>query len=88
MEIVNDVIADIEDNVDNLEGQVTVLFGDQVIRDEQLLELGTATESVYIFLHPVVIQVSDINFLQFVDCKKKMTPQLLMFHILAHKWRH
>ena len=48
MEIVNGAIADIEDDVDNLEGQVTVLFGDQVIQDEQLLELGTATESVYI----------------------------------------
>ena len=47
MEIVNGAIADIEDDVDNLEGQVTVLFGDQVIQDEQLLELGTATESVY-----------------------------------------
>ena len=48
MDIVNDAIADIEDNVDNLEGQVTVLFGEQVIQDEQLLELGVATESMYI----------------------------------------
>ena len=48
MEIANDAIADIEDNVDNLEGQVTVLFGEQVIQDEQLLELGIATESMYI----------------------------------------
>ena len=44
MEIVNDGIADIEDNVDNLEGQVTVLFGDQVIQDEQILKLE---ESMY-----------------------------------------
>ena len=48
MEIANDAIADIEDNVDNLEGQVTVLFGEQVIQDEQLLELGIATDSMYI----------------------------------------
>ena len=47
VEIVNDAIADIEDDVDNLEVQVTVLFGDQVIQDEQLLELGTTTESMY-----------------------------------------
>ena len=40
MEIANDAIADIEDNVDNLEGQVTVLFGEQVIQDEQLFGVG------------------------------------------------
>ena len=49
MEIVNDAIVDIEDDVDNLEGQVTVLFGDQVIQDEQLLELGTTTESMFLY---------------------------------------
>ena len=50
MDIANGAIADIEDDVDNLEGQVTVLFGDQVIQDEQLLELGTATESMIIII--------------------------------------
>ena len=47
MEIVNDDIAAIEDNVDNLEGQVTILFAEQVIQDEQILELETATESMF-----------------------------------------
>ena len=50
MDIANGAIADIEDDVDNLEGQVTVLFDDQVIQDEQLLELGTATESMIIII--------------------------------------
>ena len=49
MEIVNDAISDTEDNVDNLEGQVTILFGENVIQDEQILELETTTESM--FLH-------------------------------------
>ena len=44
---VNDLI-DVENGVENVEGQMTVISADQVIQDERLLELETDSESVAI----------------------------------------
>ena len=84
MEIVNGAIADVEDDVDNLEGQVTVLFGDQVIQDEQLLELGTATESVYIHAFN---NTSRFGHSFFAVCwlQEKDDDATFDIHILTHK---
>ena len=42
--ILTETVADAEEDVDNVEGQVTVILADQVIQDDRLLELETDAE--------------------------------------------
>ena len=57
-------LVDVENGVENVEGQITVIFTDQVIQDERLLELETDAESVAV---AIVGLDNSINTLETID---------------------
>ena len=59
-----DDLIDVENGVENVEGQVTVILADQVMQDERLLELETDSESVAIAIFELD---NSINILQTAD---------------------